>query len=45
MDIPEKLATFGTQDAGRKQTTKKNTIPKTKKMSNTHVLERGNDVC
>ena len=35
MDNPEKLATLGTQNTGRRQTKHINTTQKTKEMSNT----------
>ena len=40
MDNPQKLATLGTQDTGRRQTKQKKT-QKTKKMSNTPPKTRG----
>jgi len=40
MDNPEKLATFGTKDTGRRQTSNlKSTTQKTKTMSNTDITE------
>jgi hypothetical protein len=44
MDNPEKLATVGTQDTGRRQIKHKNTTQKAKKMSNTDIPKTGSDL-
>ena len=39
MDNPEKSATVSTYDTGRRQTKQKNKTQKTKKMSNSNMLD------
>jgi len=39
MDNAEKLSTLDSQDTGQRQTKQKNTIQKTKKMSNTDPIK------